>query len=329
MGVAITGWGRSLPRSIVTNEMLAEHLDVDPAWIYQRTGIRERRIATTETTTMLGTDAARAALRVSGTQARSLDAVIVATVTPDMGVPATASLIQHALGATRAAAFDLNAGCSGFVYALAQASCMCRSRQFSKVAVIGADVLSKITDRTDPRTAPLFGDGAGAAIVENVTGDDRIGSFLLGSDGAEPELLYLDPSTRTLRMEGKEVYRRAVDRMARSVEEACAREGCSVNDIDLFVMHQANARILDAVAERLCLDPTKVPSNIAKVGNTSAASIPLVLTEAASEGRLSAGARVAMGAFGAGFTWAAGVVRWGTWETEVRAQQRDRVTAHA
>lgn len=325
MGTAITGWGKAVPAQIVTNEELAARMGVDENWITQRTGISARRVADTETTTTLATAAARAALQMAHLPATRLDAIIVATVTPDMGVPATASLVQHELGASRAGAYDLNAGCSGFVYALAQATALVDSQTASKVLVIGADLLSRITNMADPKTAPLFGDGAGAVVVENVEGPTRFGPFVLGSDGSQPELLYLEKETGCLSMQGREVYRRAVDAMSTAVEAACAKARCSLDDIDLFVMHQANARILDAVRMRVGLSEEKVYSNIASLGNTSAASVPLALSEAASSGRLSDGDLVMLGAFGAGFTWAAGTVRWGTWATEMQRMTREMI----
>ncbi|MFP5298075.1 MAG: beta-ketoacyl-ACP synthase III [Actinomycetota bacterium] len=328
MGTAITGWGKAVPEKVVTNDEMASHLNIDGDWIFQRTGVSARRIATTETTTTLAAAAGRSALEMARMPATRLDAVIVATVTPDMGVPATASLVQHELGAKRAAAFDINAGCSGFVYALAQASALVESRFAAKVLVIGADVLSRITNMEDPKTAPLFGDGAGAVIVENIEGGRRVGPFVLGSDGSRPELLYLEPEKGHLVMQGREVYRHAVERMSEAIASACDAARCTLSDIDLFVMHQANARILDAVGVRAGLDPDKVFSNIGNLGNTSAASIPLALTEAASCGRLSDGDRVMLGAFGAGFTWAAGIVTWGSWASEMQRRGRE-VSVHA
>jgi 3-oxoacyl-[acyl-carrier-protein] synthase-3 len=312
MGAVITGWGAAVPDTIVTNAELAVRLDIDEDWIFGRTGILARRIAgPTERTSELATAAAHEALTVAGVESGSVDAVIVATLTPDLQMPATACAVQAELGATGAAAFDLNAGCSGFLYATSLASALVDVGQARTVVVIGADILSRITDFSDPRSAVLFGDGAGAVVVERHLGTTRLGPFLLGADGSNPELLCIPRSKGLISMQGKDVYRRAVEAMSSSIVELCTVAGSAAADIDLVVAHQANARILAAVAARTGLPETMFLSNIASYGNTSAASIPLALTEGARDGRLTDDDLVVLTAFGAGFTWGAGLVRWG------------------
>lgn len=311
MGAAITGWGAAVPERIVPNSEIAATLGVDEEWIYQRTGITARHIANDrESTSGLAIEAGRRALAMTEVDPATLDAVIVATVTPDLQIPATASLVQAGLGAGSAAAFDLNAGCSGFLYALSQGAALVGSGQAQRVLVIGADILSRVTDYTDARSAVLFGDGAGAVVVERSL-EPRIGPFLLGSDGRAPELLYIPRDTGLISMQGREVYRRAVDEMSGSLLELCRSNRVGLDDIHLVVCHQANARILAAVAARVGLPEERFLSNIASYGNTSAASIPLVLAEAAIGGRLAEGDLIVLAAFGAGFTWGAGLVRWG------------------
>lgn len=321
MGTAITGWGICVPEHIQTNEDLAAGLGIDPEWIVTRTGISARRLASEgETTATLATEAALAALRVAEVDAAGVDAIILATVTPDHKLPASACLVQAAIGATRAAAYDLNAGCSGFLYALAQADALVAAGTARRVLVIGADVLSRITDYSDPKSAVLFGDGAGAVLVQRQQGPSRLGPFELHADGSQPHLLWAPPETGLIAMDGREVYRRAVDAMATSIGDICRTARISPAEIDLVVAHQANARILQAVAARAEIPESKVISNIARYGNTSAASIPLALAEAVSAGRLSDGDLVVLTAFGAGFTWGAAVVRWGLWSHEVRSR---------
>lgn len=329
MGAAITGWGTALPVSTLANAELAERLEIDEAWIYQRTGIRQRHIAKNgETSATLGAQAARDALKVAGLDPDQIDFIIVATVTSDLRLPATACLVQAELGATGAAAYDLNAGCSGFLFALAQASALVEARIAQRVVVIGADVLSTITDYSDAKSCVLFGDGAGAVVIERQEGTPRLGPFSLHSDGSEPEHLRTSPTTGLISMDGREVYRRAVDAMASSVTGILADAKLDLDDVRLFIAHQANERILKTVAERAGLPADKVVSNIARYGNTSAASIPLALAEAVSDGRLCGGDVVVLTAFGAGFTWGAGVVRWGSWANEVRNRSA-LVGAHA
>lgn len=311
MGAAVTALGTAVPRTVLDNAELAARVGVTEDWIFERTGIRARRVAADgETTTSLATAAARAALARADVDARELDVIVVATITPDYRFPATAPLVGAALGAPGVCAFDLGAGCSGFLYGLAQATALVESGAARRVLLVGADLLSRHLDYDDPKSSVLFGDGAGAAIVEACDGASTLGPFSLRADGSQPELLYSDPPTGLIRMQGREVYKRAVAEMTRSVRSIVATAGITMDDVDLLVAHQANARIVTAVAERLALPPEKVVTNIVRYGNTSAASIPLALAEASETGALHEGDLVLLTAFGTGFTWGAGVMRW-------------------
>jgi 3-oxoacyl-[acyl-carrier-protein] synthase-3 len=313
VGVALTGLGAQLPKKVLDNAELARRLDVTEQWIFSRTGINERRIAGDEETSgTLATSAGRSALERAGIDPSDLDFVIVATCTPDYLLPSTAALVAATLGATRAAAYDLNAACSGFLYGIAQAAAVIESGGARRVLLCGADVLSRSIDYTDPKSSILFGDGAGAAVIERVEGESRLGPFRLHADGSRPELLYVPPETGFIRMDGREVYKRAVQEMTASVRAILLDANITADDVDLLVAHQANARILRAVGERLGFPSERLMTNIARVGNTSAASIPLALAEAVESGILKDGDRVVLTAFGAGFTWGAGVLRWGT-----------------
>ncbi len=312
MGAAVTGCGMALPERVLTNEELVARIGVTPEWIVERTGVRERRVVGEgETSSSLATEASARALADAGLPPAELGDVIVATVTPDYQFPAVASLVQARLGASAAGAYDVAAACSGFLYALAQAQAFIDTGGARRALVCGADILSRVTDFSDPKSAPLFGDGAGAVVVQDVPGPSRLGPFTLRSDGARPELLYIPQGRGVIRMEGREVYRRAVDGMTRSVQEILAKAGVGLDEVDLLVAHQANARILATVGDRLGIDPSRVASNIDRFGNTSAASIPIVLAEAARAGTLRDGDLVVLTAFGAGFAWGAGILRWG------------------
>jgi 3-oxoacyl-[acyl-carrier-protein] synthase-3 len=312
MGAAITACGAALPKKTLDNAELARRLDVDEDWIYVRTGIRSRRIASeNDTTGSLATQAAAQVLDRAEVAAEDLDLVIVATFTPDYQLPATAPLVAAALGASHAGAFDISAACSGFLYGLAQAAALIENGTANRVLVCGADVLSRVTDYSDARSCVLFGDGAGAALLERVEGPTRIGPFRLKADGTRPELLWIPPDKGVMQMEGREVYKHAVAGMSGTVKEVLQESGLTIEDVDLVVAHQANARILKAVAERLSVPDDKVMTNIAKVGNTSAASIPLAIAEAYETGRISEGDRIVVTAFGGGFTWGAGLLTWG------------------
>lgn len=311
-GAAITGWGMALPPQELSNADLATRLGVDEEGIFTRTGIRTRRLAGPgETSGSLGTEASRAALRTAGVAAEDLDMVIVATSTPDFQLPSAASLVQAQLNASRAGAYDLNAACSGFLYALAQASALVEAGMAERMLVVGADTLTRVTDADDPKTSIIFGDGAGAVVVEKIDGPSRLGPFKLLSDGSLAPLLYIPPEEGFMRMRGREVYRHAVEGMTQSVCDILESAGFTIEDVDAFVAHQANARILEAVASRLGLKEERVLSTIERVGNTSAASIPIELALAGDGGLLADDDIVILTAFGAGFAWGAGVVRWG------------------
>jgi 3-oxoacyl-[acyl-carrier-protein] synthase III len=313
MGTAIVGWGTALPQREVTNEELAERLDVSAEWIFERTGISTRRVAAPEdSAATLATTAARAAIERAEIDAADLDLVLLATSTPVAQMPATASVLQDALGAGNAGAFDLNAACSGFLVALAQATAQVEAGMARNVLVCGADLLSRVLDYSDPRSCVLFGDGAGAVVLQGTPGATRLGPFRIRSDGSKAGLLHIPPDDGHLRMKGREVYRYAVACMTDSVREVLAAGAITVDDVDLLVAHQANARIIEAVAARLGLEAPKAMLNIHRLGNTSAASIHLALAEAVSTGRLKDDDLVVLAAFGAGFVWGAGVVRWGT-----------------
>lgn len=311
IGAAITGWGMSLPRQVLTNDELGDVLDVPAAWIYERTGIHTRHIASDgETTASLATEAAARALRIAEVSPGDVDTVIVATSTPDHQLPATASTVQHRLGCTNAGAFDVGAACTGFLYALAQAHALVVSEAVDTVVVIGAETLSRITDYSDPKSCVLFGDGGGAVVVQR-SATSRIGPFRFRSDGRHVDMLYVDPVERLIRMKGRDVYRHAVEDMADAVARLFRDSGVAAREVDLVVAHQANGRILDAVADRLGMDRSCFAVNIDAVGNTSAASIPIALVDAVEKDRLQQGDIVALTAFGAGFTWGAGLLRWG------------------
>ncbi|MGH2749394.1 MAG: beta-ketoacyl-ACP synthase III [Actinomycetota bacterium] len=309
-GSTITGIGVQVPTGELPNSELAARLSVSEEWIFGRTGISSRHVVgDSESSSSLGIAASQRALEHAGLVPSDLDTIIVATISPDMQFPATASLVQHALGATNAAAFDLGAGCSGFLFGLAQAKALVESGSARRVLVVGADILSRFADRNDARSIILFGDGAGATVVEGIDAPTEIGHFVLRSDGANPELLCLTHERPYIQMNGREVYRAAVAGMTSAVLDALDAEGSSPEGTWL-VAHQANARILEAVARRLEWPEGKVIVNIDQYGNTSSASIPLALDEAMRDGRLQDGDDVMLTAFGAGFAWGAGLIRW-------------------
>ena len=318
----LTGTGSWLPEKILTNDDLSKIVDTSDEWIRTRTGIRQRHIAAEgELTSDLATRAAERALEAADRDASDIDMVLVATSTPDNTFPATATTVQANLGITHGGpAFDLQAVCSGFVYALATADSFIRSGAADRVLVIGAETFSRILDWNDRGTCVLFGDGAGAVVLEagEGTGDisDRgILSTRIHADGRQKDLLYVDggpSSTQTvghLRMKGREVFRHAVVRIAEVMEEVMKETGIGPDDIALFVPHQANIRILEGTAKKIGLDPDKVYITVDRHGNTSAASIPLALDEAVRKGRVGEGDLVLMEAMGGGFTWGASLVR--------------------
>ncbi len=318
----LTGTGSWLPEKILTNDDLAKIVDTSDEWIRTRTGIRQRHIAAEgELTSDLATRAAERALEAAGREASEIDMVLVATSTPDNTFPATATTVQANLGITHGGpAFDLQAVCSGFVYALATADSFIRSGAADRVLVIGAETFSRILDWTDRGTCVLFGDGAGAVVLEAGEGrgdisDRGILSTRIHADGRQKDLLYVDggpSSTQTvghLRMKGREVFRHAVVRIAEVMEEVMEETGVGPDDIALFVPHQANIRILEGTAKKIGLDPDKVYITVDRHGNTSAASIPLALDEAVRKGRVGEGDLVLLEAMGGGFTWGASLVR--------------------
>jgi 3-oxoacyl-[acyl-carrier-protein] synthase III len=318
----VLGCGSYLPTRILANDDLARTVDTSDEWIVQRTGIRERRIAAPgELTSDISLHAARAALADAGLDAQSIDLIVLATATPDNTFPATAVSVQAGLGITHGAAFDLQAVCSGFVYGLAAADGLLRSGAFKRALVIGAETFSRILDWTDRTTCVLFGDGAGAVVIEAQqqpgTREDRgLLTVHLRSDGRYKSKLYVDggpSSTGTvghLRMEGREVFRHAVAMITDVIEDAFAATGYTAADIDWFVPHQANKRIIDGSAHKLGIDPAKVVTTVDKHGNTSAASIPLALSVAVADGRIKRGDLILLEAMGGGFTWAAALLRW-------------------
>ena len=318
----IRGVGAALPKRRVTNADLAKIVDTTDEWIVERTGIKARHIAGDgELTSDLGIAAAAQALERSGLVAADIDLVICATATPDRTFPATAVRIQHKLGIQHGAAFDLQAVCSGFVYGLTTADAFLKSGQARRALVVGAETFSRILDWKDRGTCVLFGDGAGAVVLEAQqqpgTREDRgILATRIHSDGRYEDLLYVDGgpgSTRTtgmLRMNGREVFRHAVTKIAGVIEETLAETGFTADDIDLFVPHQANARILDCIARKLKVSPEKIVMTLSEHGNTSAASIPLALNKAFEDGRVKPGGLILMEAMGGGFTWGAVLVRW-------------------
>jgi 3-oxoacyl-[acyl-carrier-protein] synthase-3 len=318
----IRGVGAHLPKRVVTNDELAKIVDTTDEWIRERSGIRQRHIAgENEHTSDLGTAAAHQALIRAGIDPIDIDLVICATATPDRTFPATAVRIQSALGVTKGAAFDIQAVCSGFVYAMTVADSFLKSGQFKRAIVVGAETFSRILDWQDRSTCVLFGDGAGAVVLEaqpqkGTNADRGILSTIIRSDGRFEDLLYVDGgpgSTKTvghLRMNGREVFRHAVQKISGVIEETLVTTGFSADEIDLFVPHQANQRILDGIAKKLGVDPAKIVMTLDKHGNTSAASIPLALNQAFEDHRIKEGSLVLMEAMGGGFTWGAVLARW-------------------
>ena len=304
-GVAITGWGTALPDKVVTNDDLAATMDTSDEWITERTGIRERRVG--GTTSELATEAGRVALARAGVEPSEIDLVILATTTPDQAVPGTSPTVEKNLG-LRCGAIDINAACSGFVYGLALANGIIASGA-SKVLLIGAETLSRITDWNDRGTAILFADGAAAVVIEAVDGPGQLLSWDLDADGAAQPYLYADVGDY-LKMDGREVFRRAVRLMVDSATKALEAAELGPDDIALMVPHQANIRIIDAACQRLGIPIERTATNIDRYGNTSAASIPLALAEALEEGRVADGDLVLLVGFGAGMTAASAVLRW-------------------
>jgi 3-oxoacyl-[acyl-carrier-protein] synthase-3 len=316
--VTITGLGAYAPERVITNDELSQMVDTSDEWIMERTGIRERRIAAEDQALSdISLPAARQALEQAGSDGTDVDLLIVATVTPDMMFPSTSAILADQLGAKDAAAYDLSAGCTGFMYALAQAYGMLAAGLARRALVVGGDLLSRILDWSDRSTAVLFGDGAGAVVLER---SDEAGflAFELGADGGGGEHLWLpgsgsrrfDDPDRLVKMNGREVFKFATRVLVQSGEAVLERCGSSIEDVDVYVPHQANVRIIDHATKRLGIPSERVVINVDRYGNTSSGSIPLALAEAQADGRLRAGSLLLMTGMGAGLTWGSALMRW-------------------
>jgi 3-oxoacyl-[acyl-carrier-protein] synthase III len=311
-GAVAASVGISVPETSVSSADLGARLGVGSDWIERRTGIRSRRIAKPdERLEAHATRCGASALRSAGIDPAELDLVIVATTTADEVMPNAAPLVAHALGATRAGAFDVGSACTGFLSALAVGAAQIEAGRARTALVIGADLMSRITDPADRSTAAVFADGAGAVVLEQTAGPGRIGPVILGSDGAGAGHIRAERGTGTIEMRGHETFREAVARLSLCTLQAARAAEVGIDDIDLFVYHQANGRILSAVGDRLGLPAGRVVDCIAEYGNTSAATLPLALQFSEREGMLAPGDRVLLAAFGAGFTWGATVIEWG------------------
>ena len=320
--IEITGWGKCMPPNVLSNHDLEQLVDTSDEWITSRTGIKERRISHVETSDMAAVAGLRA-LAAAGKKPEDVDLVLLATCTPDSLIPSAASIVQKKIGALNSAALDLNAACSGFVYGLVVGANMIRGGTNQTVLLIGAEKLHYVMDFTDRTTCVLFGDGAGAVVLEATDGDHGLLASDLGLDGSVYHILETpvdgtmgdraqpDPRESGIAMEGQEVFRRAVTKMSESSLISLDRAGVGLADVDLLIPHQANVRIIDATARRLGLDEAKVYVNIHSYGNTSAATIPVALTEALEEGRISPGDTIVFSAFGGGLSWGSAVYRWG------------------
>jgi len=309
-GSAVAGLGVAIPEIVVSNDEVAKGIGKDDEWIFTRTGIRERRVLPKGAQLApLATRAGQAALDDAGLSAGDLDMVLVATCSPDDMLPATAVTVAGLLGAGRAAGLDVNAACTGFLSGLQLASSVLEAGRADAILVIGAEHLSKLVDPKDKQTAMLFADGAGAAVLTRTDGPGELGPVVLRSE-PQRDFLYAAHADCTVRMQGQEVFKHAVARMSEATQQALAAAQLDLEDIDLFVYHQANSRIISAVGRRLGLDPERVVDCIGGYGNVSAASLPIALAHARDEGRLPDGARVLLSAFGAGFIWGATVIDW-------------------
>lgn len=319
----ITGWGKCMPPNVLSNHDLEQLVDTSDEWITTRTGIKERRISHVETSDMAAIAGLRA-LAAAGKEPEDVDLLLVATCTPDSLIPSTASLVQKKIGAFNCAAMDLNAACSGFVYGLVVGANMIRSGTNQTVLLVGAEKLHYVMDFTDRTTCVLFGDGAGAVVLEPTDEPHGLLASDLGLDGSVYHILEVpvdgtkgdrgapDPSKSGVSMEGQEVFRRAVTKMSESALISLDKAGVGLEEVDLLIPHQANVRIIDATARRLGLDESKVYVNIHSYGNTSAATIPVALTEALEEGRISPGDTIVFAAFGGGLSWGSAVYKWGS-----------------
>jgi 3-oxoacyl-[acyl-carrier-protein] synthase III len=318
VAVSITGLGVKVPDRVVTNEDLKQYVDTTDEWIRARTGIRERRMASREEALSdIALPASRDALAQAGVEGKDIDLLIVATVTPDMTFPSTGAILADKLGAVDAAAYDLSAGCTGFMYALAQAYGMLVGGLAKRALVVGGDLLSRILDWEDRSTLVLFGDGAGAVVMETVPEQGFLG-FELGADGAGGQSLWLpgsgsrifDDPDRFVKMNGREVFKFATRILVKSAQDVMERCGVTIDDVDVYVPHQANMRIIDHATKKLGVPSEKVVINVDRYGNTSSGSIPLALADAAQDGRLRPGKLVLMTGMGAGLTWGSALIRW-------------------
>lgn len=321
MSIKIIGTGSALPEKKVTNDDLAELVETSDQWIRERTGIGSRHISTGETVAQLSAAACEKALADAGCAAEDVDLLLVATCSPESGVPCVACQVQGIIGASKAVAFDLNAACSGFLFALHTAWAYMEAGIYRKALIVGAEVLSKLVDWTDRGTCILFGDGAGAVLAEH-GGQEGVFRFVQHADGSRGGSLTCD--TRQLKnpyveiplqspwiqMDGREIFAFAVRRVPECIEEALAQAGMTADDVDMFVLHQANYRIIESIAKRLKQDVKKFPVNLERVGNMSSATIPVLLDELKRTGRLKDGMNVVMSGFGAGLTWGACVMNW-------------------
>lgn len=316
----IIGTGSALPKLAVSNDDLAKIMDTSDEWISSRTGIRKRHIATEETTTSLSVDAAMKALEASDTKPEEIDMIIAATVSSDKIIPTLSCEVQAAIGATNAVAFDIGAACSGFLFALATANAYMKTAGYKKILVIGAEVLSKLMDWNDRSTCVLFGDGAGACVVSNE--EDELFAMVQGSDGKSGDALtcmnrpvvnpYTDNAVGEMdhvHMNGQAVYKFAVKTVPKAIKEALCKVGLEADDIDHYVLHQANIRIIESVAKRLSQPMSKFPINLTECGNVSAASVPILLDKVVRDGTIKRGDKVVLSGFGAGLTWGACVLR--------------------
>lgn len=338
----IIGWGSYLPERILTNDELGTIVDTSDEWIAQRTGIRERRIAgSLETTATLAFEAAARALTVADLNPSQVELIIVATSTPEYIFPSTACRVQDYLGATKAGAFDLSAACSGFVYGLHMAAQAIATGAAANAVVIGSEVMSRVLDWTDRGTCVLFGDGAGAVVLKGSSVPGGVLAASLGSDGSGADLLSLPAVYQNqvpiagveyqnnghqhniIDMDGKQVFRFATNIIASSIEETLEKAGLTLDDLALIIPHQANTRITEAAAKKMKVPVEKFYMNVARMGNTSAASIPIALADAAREGRLRPGDNVAMVGFGGGLTWASAVIKWDVFPREVELPDQE------
>src|SRR6266853_469847 len=318
VAVSITGLGVKVPDRVVTNDDLKQYVDTTDEWIRERTGIRERRMASKEEALSdVALPACRDALAQAGVEGKDVDLLIVATVTPDMMFPSTGAILADKLGAVAAAAYDLSAGCTGFMYALAQGYGMLAGGLATRALVVGGDLLSRILDWDDRSTLVLFGDGVGAVVLEAVPEQGFLG-FELGADGAGGRNLWLpgsgsrlfDESEKYVKMNGPEVFKFATRILVQSAEELLRKCGLTIDDVDLYIPHQANRRIIDHATRKLGVPSERVVINVDRYGNTSSGSIPLALADAAQDGRLKPGKLVLMTGMGAGLTWGSALIRW-------------------